>query len=207
MHLAVEVAESLRGPVSDVHARARRLAKTFEQRGHDGMFRSAFGSSRENAILFLDDFHRLTLDQQRALFHEARRLREYGARSSVLRRVLVVIGGVIEWDRLDPERVSPFSNAATKIALPDFTRAETRAFARRRLAAEHTPEQSALIGTYVHDECHGHPYFVSRVLEILARLGPPDVNLRAVDDAILSFTTEGDDHLRGTREWLLDVGP
>ena len=200
-HVAAEIAYERRGPVKNPLGRLRRLMQIEVEQGPAAVFESVLGPNHPGVVVFIDEIDRLDVAIQRRLFNEARRLRELGAHSSALAKLLLVVGGVIEWDRLDPERVSPFSNAATKLSLPDLSLDEVSAFLARLAGEESSRTQRVAEHIYLYT--HGHPYFVSVLVHALGPARDPRFGLKAVDEALLSITTEGDNHLRRIREWLV----
>ena len=202
-HVAAEIALRRRGPVKDASARLRRLVRIEEEKGTAAMFESVLGLNDPGVVVLIDDVHRLELPMQRRLFSDARRLRELGSRSPTLSGVLMVVAGVIEWDRLDPERASPFANAATRIALPDLTLDEVIIFLARAAGEESARTQR--VAKHIYTQSDGHPYLVARLAEAVGPARNPHFGLKAVDEAVASVITDGDDHLRQVREWLIGL--
>lgn len=203
VNLAAQIANRFLKTVKDEKSRIRRFEKIETDRGVETLFKSAFGKSQKNVVVFIDDFHTLPLERQKQFVALVRQLHTYRGNSPFLKKLLFVIGGNLKWKRIDPDRTSPFSNAASKIFLRDFDREETVFFLNHYFSQRGVTLREVTLN-YLYELTLGHPHFLQVLAKILGthRGGPP--SFFQIDRALHTLLEEGDYHLRSIREALLD---
>ncbi len=200
-----QIAQALRGPVRRPLDRVRRLSKLENEKGFTTALKAAFGRRRPAAVvLLIDDFHLLDLSEQRRFLAGARRLHQQTVRAIDIPRILIVLAGAFDWDLLDPDRLSPFANVATRVPLPDLTEGEISELALRLFRRRGMVVDAVEIST-IYQYTSGHPHLTQRICEVLLEQGAGNGPVTAVAEAAAALAREGDSHLAWLRTALIDL--
>ncbi len=198
VYLAIQVAKYFIGEVKNLSYRKKKFAEK-EKEGIEALFQAAFGKSNQGSIVFfIDEFHTLPIEQQRLLVCYMRQLHSYRPQSSYLHRIIFVLGGTLRWQSIDPQRISPFSNAASKVVLQDLTREDTAFFVSRFFARHHC-RISEISCEYIYEVTQGHCYLTTALCKTIISLAPSEVRFQQIDKAVHDLIVEGDNHLHNFR--------
>ncbi|RME04525.1 MAG: hypothetical protein D6805_02845 [Planctomycetota bacterium] len=202
--LALEISQQLR-PVKYVHRRLEKFRR-LESQGLSFLFEEVLRGCSKNFIFFLDDFQNLSFSRQKEFVSLIRQLHTYRDQYPYLKQMFFVLGGAILWKNLDPERTSPFSNAASKIHLSDFSEDQTVEFAKVYFQ-KHGCSIHDIGARYIYEKTGGHPYFCQNLFRIIWSKHPSEVQFRQIDRAVEEFIEEGDFHLKAIRQRILQASP